>query len=91
MQAKALENGGSIGGSIGQVVVVVIRLKHVEQDFHVDLPFVAIGGLRLQSGEGVHKQVEGLVPVSAHQQVGVIPSPADDLAICMDLPTRSWG
>ena len=75
-------------GAIGQVVVVVIRLKHIEQDFDVDLPFVAVGDLRLQSGKASTNRLRVWFQSPPISRVSY---QAHDLAIRVDLPHQVWG
>ena len=85
VHAKALQDGIAIGRAVGQVVVIVIRLEHVQQNFHECFPLVAVLGLGLKAGIGRDEQGHGGVPIAPHQQVRVIPRATDDFAVGVHL------
>ena len=88
MHSEAFKNGIAIGCAVGQVIVVVIRLKHVEENFHKGFPLVAILSLGLQAGIGGHEQRHGGIPIAAHQQVRVIPCATDDFTVGVHLTNQ---
>ena len=82
---EAFDDGQVVGRSIGQIVVVVVRLKDVEQHIRVRLPLLPIAHGGLQPRVRIHKQSHGRGPIATQQQVGVVPSATNDLPVGVHL------
>ena len=86
MDVESLDDGRGVGRAIQQIVVVVVGLKHIQEHVGVGLSFKSIGHSGLQSGEGIHKKRHGLGPISAQEQVGVVPSATNNFTVGVHLP-----
>ena len=83
MKGKGVHNGVEVGGSVGQVVVVVVRLQGVNQNIRINYAFAAVGSV----GKAVERFAEDLhhAAVAVHVAGRSPPCPANDLTIRMHL------
>ena len=86
VKVKPFDDLLRIGGAIEQIVVVVVRLKHVQQHIRVRLTLESIGHCRLKPRVSIHKEWHDVIPIPTEQQMGVVPSTTDDLTVSVHLP-----